>query len=428
MHSRRTTIGCLLLLMLLTIPVWAPLTRPGLPAWRAGALPALAVSAGPLDAALLPARLLHAAGLGNADALKISLILGVFLAALSLFFGIRRLWGERAGVLAALLALYSPIFLSALYIEGAAASVWLMVGASSLVWNTGERSWRKSLIIILGLPLTIATLFKTSPQPPLAFFRLFEAPWYWQTQTVDLRTPFSWSPGLALLIMAFISLWRLGAHRSLAAKKERRLIWEFLLTALLLVGVAFLAGEYQAAFLLMSVMPLTAIAVYLLRLFSDLQKPALWAALLLTPILGAGPALSPEFVDVTIPEHPAAIFGDQQILLIDVSLNGVLAPGQTVTVNATWQALKPIDFDYNIFIHIIDDAGNAVAQFDGQPQGGDRPMTSWIPGEIIPDAYAIAIPADAPASLHVQMGLYNWQTLERLPLAAGGDILMIKEQ
>ncbi len=425
MHSRRTTIGYLILLMLLTIPVWAPLTRPGLPAWRAGALPALAVSAGPLEAALLPARLLHAAGLGAAAALKLSLILGVLLAALSLFFGIRRLWGERAGVLAALLALYSPVFLSALYIEGAAASVWLMVGASSVVWNAGDRSWKEFLIVAIGLPLTIVTLFKTTPQPPLAFFRLFEAPWHWQIQTVDPRTPFAWSPGLALLIMSIITIWRLGGHRSLAAKKERRLIWEFLLAALLLVGVAFLAGEYQTAFLLISVMPLAAMAVYLLRLFPDLQKPALWAALLLTPILGAGPGLSPQFVDVAIPEHPAAIFGDQQIMLINIGLDGELAPGQTITVNAAWQALQPIDFDYNIFIHVVDDLGNTVAQFDGQPQGGDRPMTSWLPGEIIPDAYAITLPADAPASLHVQMGLYNWQTLKRLPLAAGGDSLTI---
>ena len=114
-------------------------------------------------------------------------------------------------------------------------------------------------------------------------------------------------------------------------------------------------------------------------------------------------------------------------MLIDAGLEGELAPGQTVTVRAVWQALQPIDFDYNIFIHIVDDAGNAVAQFDGQPRKGSRPMTTWLPGEIIPDAYQLSIPADAPPSLHVRMGLYNWQTLDRLPLAAGGDALTISD-
>ncbi len=427
MHSFRKNFGALLLLLLLTIPAWAPLTRPGLPAWRAGALPALALGSGYPGIALLPARALHAAGLPNAAALKTSLALGVILIAYSLFFGIRRLWGDKAGLLTAVLVIYSPIFLSALYIEGAVASVWLMLGASSVVWNTGERSWKKSLIVIIGLPLTIVTLFKTSPQPSLALFHLFETPWHWQTQTVDLHTPFAWSPGLILLAMAFIAIWRLATHPSLAPKKEGRLIWEFLLAALLLVGVAFLSGEYQAAFLLISVAPLAAIAIYLLPLFPDLQKPALWAALLLLPILAAGPGLSPDFVDYPIPEQPAAIFGQNQIMLINARLEGELAPGQTVAVHAVWQALQPIDFDYNLFIHITDDTDAAVAQFDGQPQGGDRPMTTWTPGEIITDSYTIAIPADAPAPLHLRLGLYNWQTLARLPLAAGGDALMIKD-
>ena len=428
MHSFRKTFGALLLLMLLTIPAWAPLTRPGLPAWRAGALPALALGSGSPGIALLPARVLHLAGLPNAAALKTSLALGVILIAYALFFGIRRLWGDKMGVLTAVLVIYSPIFLSALYIEGITASVWLMLGGASLAWTYGRLSWQRMVMGGAGLLLVVATLFRASPQPSFAFYRLFETPWAWGTQSIDLQTPFAWTPGLIILALTLIVLWRLATHGHDASRQDARMVWNFFFTGLLFLGLSFFAGEMRTAFLLISAIPLAVMAASLLLFLPDLKTPAIWAALLLLPILAVGPGLSPDFVQYPIPEQPAALFGQNQIMLIDARLDGELAPGQTVTVHAVWQALKPIDFDYNLFIHIDDDAGATVAQFDGQPQNGQRPMTSWLPGEIISDAYQIDIPADAPASLHVQLGLYNWQTLARLPLAAGGDALMIKDQ
>jgi len=425
MHSRRKTIGYLLLLMLIITPAWAPLTRPGLPAWRVGALPALRLSSGPLSAALAPAWALHAAGVDAATAVKIGLILGVILAALFIFLGVRTLWGEKAGALAAILTIYSPIFLSALYGAGVIASPWLLVGGASMLWSAGKRSWRRVAIVMAGLLLTVASLFRVSPQPPFALHRLFEFPWGWPAPPIDLRSPFAWTPGLIVLILALIVAWLCATRRDGFSRDDVKWCWQFLLTALFFMGLSLFAGDKKAALLLLSVIPLAVVASLLLRFSTDAATPALWAALLLLPVLAAGPALSPDFAAYPIPEQPAAIFGDQQIMLIDVRLDSAPAPGQTVALDAVWQALQPIDFDYNIFVHVVDDAGNLVAQLDTQPVGGDRPMTSWLPGEIIHDAYQLAIPPDAPPSLHVQMGLYNWQTLKRLPLASGGNALAI---
>ncbi len=419
MNARRTTIGYTLLLLLLLIPAWAPLTRPGLPAWRPGALPALGVSAGAGDWALLPARILHAAGLGNVAALKASIALGLILVGLLIFFGLRNLWGNKASLLSAVLALYAPIFLSAIYIEGAVASVWLAAGIAALLWQIEKTSWPRWLVGSAGILVAIFSIFHSNPQPPFSLHLLFESPWHWSANAIDLHAAFAWTPGLILLALVIIALWRLAGHRP----ENAQAVWGVLFTVLLLVGASYFVGDLRMAFLLTSVLPLAAAAGYALRLFPALETPAIWAVLLIMPILAAGPALSPNFVDVPIPEHPAAIFGDHQILLIDVRLEGDLSPGHSVSVAAAWQALQPIDFDYNIFIHVVDDAGQTVAQFDGQPRGGDRPMTTWTPGEIITDAYTVAIPADAPTTLRVQMGLYNWQSGQRLLLSDGSDSL-----
>jgi hypothetical protein len=149
-----------------------------------------------------------------------------------------------------------------------------------------------------------------------------------------------------------------------------------------------------------------------------LQETPLWASLLIIAILGAGPGLSPDFRTYDIPASPAAIFGDNQVMLLNLEPEGALQPGATIVLNADWFVTQPVDFDYNIFIHVVDDAGETVAQLDTQPQAGARPMTSWLPGEIISDRYELAIPPDASTDLTLRLGLYNWQTGERL---AGGE-------
>ncbi len=90
--------------------------------------------------------------------------------------------------------------------------------------------------------------------------------------------------------------------------------------------------------------------------------------------------------------------------------------GEALTVTVAWQALQPVDFDYNLFIHALDAAGNRVAQWDGQPlrDGEPHPMTAWSVGEIVSNSYRLALdPAAAPVQ-RVDVGLYNWQTGERL--------------
>jgi len=427
----------LLLLFILLIPAWAPLTRPGLPRWLPGALPVFRLYAreqgGAFDVgwvldsgfAYAAARAFRLLGLDGVTALKMSLALGMMLLGFVVGLWARRLWGPRAGVLAALLALYTPVLLSGLYILGGIALPWFLLGLALVGLGISSRGWMGWGVVLAGAGLAAfnATyLFKT----PLAFthiplYRLIEAPWFWETNSVGLESDPAWSLGLPLLALAVMALW-LGWQRE--SDQLSVISYQWVVGVALLVGALVAPGDLALALILAASLPLAVAASGLLSLAPTLKTPAAWAALLILPLLAAGPALSPEFQTYPIPERPAGVFGDPQILLIDAGMAAPPAPGQTLTLDAVWQATQPIDFDYNLFIHVTDDAGHIITQWDGQPLN-DRPMTTWQTGEVLSAHYELAIPAEAPSSLHVRLGLYNWQTGARLPLASGGDTLPI---
>ena len=102
-------------------------------------------------------------------------------------------------------------------------------------------------------------------------------------------------------------------------------------------------------------------------------------------MLGGRVALAPAFEDYAVPAAPVAVFGDNQNHIARLRNRKRAAVGQTVMINANWLALQPPDFDYNIFIHALDSADARQAQIDTQPLSGQRPMTTWRPGEVIAD-------------------------------------------
>ena len=117
---------------------------------------------------------------------------------------------------------------------------------------------------------------------------------------------------------------------------------------------------------------------------------------------------------------PLAALGDNELLLLDAQVEGPLRPGRTVQLNVRWQPLRPVSQDYTVFVHAVDEAGQRWGQQDTQPQAGAYPTSQWQVGEIIEDDYELRIAADAPpGDYHLHLGLYDWQTGDRMPV--GGD-------
>ncbi|HHN94085.1 MAG TPA: glycosyltransferase family 39 protein [Anaerolineae bacterium] len=100
----------------------------------------------------------------------------------------------------------------------------------------------------------------------------------------------------------------------------------------------------------------------------------------------------------------------------------VISDGQTWDVTLYWRAEEYITRSYTVFVHLVGGDGSIVAQADSVPLGGHHPTDHWRPGEVVPDVYRLARPADAPPGPYrLVAGMYEWPSLERLPVcdAAG---------
>lgn len=99
----------------------------------------------------------------------------------------------------------------------------------------------------------------------------------------------------------------------------------------------------------------------------------------------------------------------------------LLKPGDTLHLTLYWQARRPMDESYKVFTHLLNVDNEIWSQADAFPVDGTRPTTGWLPGEVITDRYDIPVDPDAPAGAYrVAVGMYNPETLERLPAATNG--------
>lgn len=83
-------------------------------------------------------------------------------------------------------------------------------------------------------------------------------------------------------------------------------------------------------------------------------------------------------------------------------------PGDVVQARLVWSADRTPARPYKVFLHLLDGAGNVVAQRDGEPGGGARPTTSWAAGERVTDNHGVLLPPDLPPGAYtLRLGLYD---------------------
>jgi 4-amino-4-deoxy-L-arabinose transferase-like glycosyltransferase len=96
-------------------------------------------------------------------------------------------------------------------------------------------------------------------------------------------------------------------------------------------------------------------------------------------------------------------------------------PGQALVVQLFWRVLETPAVDYTVFVHVLDDRGQLVTQFDRPPGGGTSPTTSWQPGQLLLDTYPVPIPGGLSAGdYQVVVGMYTWPSLERQQVVVDG--------
>lgn len=114
------------------------------------------------------------------------------------------------------------------------------------------------------------------------------------------------------------------------------------------------------------------------------------------------------------------LFGEHIHLVGYALSHDDLLAGDVLQILLQWRADATMNTRYKVFIQLIDDAGQVVAQRDAEPSGWNRPTITWKQDEIIADQHALIIPNDLTASHYILIvGLYNADNpLERLPVGA----------
>jgi hypothetical protein len=127
----------------------------------------------------------------------------------------------------------------------------------------------------------------------------------------------------------------------------------------------------------------------------------------------------------TSPQHETdAQFGDA------IRLTGyALAPeearsGEAFGLTLFWSATTAPSAEANakVFVHLVDPSGRMLAQHDGEPVQGRRPVGTWQAGDLVIDTHALVWQVDAytgPATIYV--GLYDPVTGERVPVSHPGS-------
>ncbi len=100
----------------------------------------------------------------------------------------------------------------------------------------------------------------------------------------------------------------------------------------------------------------------------------------------------------------------------------VVQAGQTIHLKLLWDVLKDPPLDYTMFLHLTPvGADQPSAQVDRLIRP-DFPTGIWHKGDEINDALDFKLPADLPAgNYELWMGVYYWQTNERLAIHTRGD-------
>jgi hypothetical protein len=131
---------------------------------------------------------------------------------------------------------------------------------------------------------------------------------------------------------------------------------------------------------------------------------------------GSAYTLGPMWISPATPppqnSNPLASFGSIELHQVDVDPEGL---------TLLWRTPQPVDEDYIIFLHAINENNEIIDQADGVPYDGLYPPSHWLPGQFVEDQRTFRLPPD---TVRLAIGLYHPETHQRLPArdAAGNPL------
>lgn len=129
-------------------------------------------------------------------------------------------------------------------------------------------------------------------------------------------------------------------------------------------------------------------------------------------------------VPVWQPATPLQVTIGDDVRLLGYTLPATAKPGESLPLTLYWQAMAAPGEERSVLVHLQDATGAMVAQADGPPAGGARPVSTWQRGDYIRDDRTVALPPSlAPGNYNLAIGMYRFPSIERLPLRQGGEPL-----
>lgn len=129
-----------------------------------------------------------------------------------------------------------------------------------------------------------------------------------------------------------------------------------------------------------------------------------------TPVVGEI-KIVPKIWPTYQPDHATQVNFADAIALIGYDFT----PGEGKKLTLYWQSLAPVDKNYVVFVHLLDNAGQVITQADGPPTGNAYPTRWWSPDEIIADRRTWP---DTPNVHALRLGLYDLNSGQRLAISA----------
>ncbi|MGE5262427.1 MAG: hypothetical protein ACM3S0_03530 [Acidobacteriota bacterium] len=268
-------------------------------------------------------------------------------------------------------------------------------------------------------------------------FQLFSSLWGYGTSTGSFLDKFPFQLGVVpvgLVIIAAALAWQ---DRQSNRNTSRRLVSVFAGIAIIVSLMTFeIAAPLWKALGVFAVYPWQLLAFVGLALavaagtvveFDErLARPAMTAVLVGLPVVASYGYLAPRFIDFTPLRPQIAVFGDNEIALLDYRIVGPLRHGATLRLQMQWQALREVDHDYTVFVHAVNEDGNTYGEQDSKPLDGALPTLQWSQGQVISDTHTIQIDVEGPREgYRLEVGLYQTGNGNRARMDNGSDVLIL---
>ncbi|MBN1887263.1 MAG: phospholipid carrier-dependent glycosyltransferase [Thermoflexales bacterium] len=122
--------------------------------------------------------------------------------------------------------------------------------------------------------------------------------------------------------------------------------------------------------------------------------------------------------------NPTHVNFEDYIALVGYSLSARSAPaGQPLTLTLYWQALAPMEYEYQIFAQLVGEDYQRWAANDGFPNTSPKRTWRWSAGQVYTDTRVLAVAPDTPPGIYpLHLGWFGGPNHERLFVLADSGI------